>query len=64
MKRLIPYLTFACLTTFAANITFPVFAGGCSSHRNKTAEINCAKDDKECQAKKAENFDLKDITKS
>ena len=64
MKRLLPYIAFACLTSFTATTGLPVMAGGCSSHMNKKAEIKCAEDDTECQTEKAEMFDLKDSLKS
>ena len=64
MKRLIPYLAFACLTGFTATTGLPVMAGGCSSHIDKKAETKCAKNDTECQAKKASKFNLKDSLKS
>ena len=64
MKRLFPYIAFACLTGFMATTGLPVIAGGCSSHMNKKAEINCAEDDNECKNEKAEMFDLKDSLKS
>ena len=64
MKRLLPYITFACLTGFTATIGLPVMAGGCSSQMNKKAEIKCVKNDTECQAEKASKFDLKDSLKS
>jgi len=53
MKRLFPYIAFACLTGFTATTGLPVIAGGCSSHMNKKAEIKCAEDDTECQIEKA-----------
>ena len=64
MKRLIPYIAFACLTGFTATTGLPVMSGGCNSHINKKAEIKCAEDDTECQTEKAEKFDLKDSLKS
>ena len=64
MKRLFPYIVFACLTGFTATTALPVTAGGCSSHMDKKAEIKCAEDDTEFQTKKAEKFDLKDSLKS
>ena len=64
MKRLIPYIAFACLTGFTATSGLPVMAGGCNSHMNKKAEIKCAEDDTECLTEKAEMFDLKDSLKS
>ena len=64
MKRLFPYIAFACLTSFTATSGLPVMAGGCSSHMNKKAEIKCTENDAECQTEKAEKFDLKDSLKS
>ena len=58
MKRLLPFITFSCLTAFSVTSSLPVMAGGCSSHSNKASEIKCDKDDKECQTKNTENFDL------
>ena len=37
MKRLFPYIAFACLTGFTVTTGLPVMAGGCSSHMNKKA---------------------------
>ena len=64
MKRLIPYIAFACLTGLTATTGLPVIAGGCSSHMNKKAEFKCDENDTECQAEKASKFDLKDSLKS
>ena len=64
MKRLFPYIAFACLTGFTATSGLPVMAGGCRNHMNKKAEIKCAEEDTECQIEKAEKFDLKDSLKS
>ena len=64
MKKLFPYVVFACLTGFTVTTGLPVMAGGCSSHMNKKAEIKCTEDDTECQTEKAEKFDLKDSLKS
>ena len=64
MKRLFPFIAFACLTGFTSTTGLPVMAGGCSSHMNKKAEIKCAEDDTECKTEKAEMFDLKDSLKS
>ena len=64
MRRLIPYLVFAFLTSFTATSSLPVIAGGCSSHLNKTAEYKCAKDDIECQVERAEKSDFKNPIKS
>ena len=64
MKRLFPYIAFACLTSFTATAGLPVMAGGCSSHMNKKAEIKCAEDDTECQIERAEQFGSRDSLKS
>ena len=64
MKRLIPYIAFACLTAFTATNVLPVMAGGCSSNMNKKAEIKCAEDDTECQIEKAEKFESNKTVKS
>ena len=64
MKRLIPYIAFACLTGFTAVSDLPVMANGCSSHMNKSAEIICAEDDIECQLKKAEKYGLNKTVRS
>lgn len=64
MKRLIPYIAFACLTGFTATSGLPVIAGGCSNHMNKKAEIKCADDDTECKNEKAEKFDLNKTVRS
>ena len=58
MKRLIPYIAFACLIGFTATCDLPVMAGGCSSQMNKKVEIKCAEDDTECQTEKVEKFEL------
>ena len=64
MKKLLPFITFVCLTAFSATSGLPVMAGGCSNHRNKVTEINCDKDDKECQTKNTEKFDINQPIKS
>ena len=64
MKKLIPYIAFACLIGFTATSGVPVMAGGCSSHMNKKAEMKCAEDDAECQSEKAEKFELNKTLRS
>ena len=64
MKKLLPLITFTCLTAFSVTSSLPVMAGGCSSRTNKASEIKCDKDDKECQTKNAEKFDLNKAIKS
>ena len=64
MKRLIPYIVFACFTGFTATSGFPVMAGGCNSNMNKTAEIKCAEDDIECQTEKTEKYGLNKTVRS
>ena len=64
MKRLTPYITFMCLTLFAATNGLPVMAGNCSSHSKKLSEIKCDKDDTDCQTKKTEKIDFNEPLKS
>ena len=64
MTRIIPYIAFLCLTGITATSGLPVMAGGCNSHINKKAEIKCAEDDTECQAEKAEKFELNKTIRS
>ena len=64
MRRIIPYIAFLCLTGFTATSGLPVMAGGCNSQMNKKAEIECAKNDTECQIEKAEKFELNKTVKS
>ena len=64
MKRLIPYIAFACLTGFTATSGLPVMAGGCSSQINSKSEIKCTEDDTQCQNDKAEKFELNNSVRS
>ena len=64
MKRLIPYIAFACLTGFTATNGLPVMAGGCSIQMNNKAEIKCAEDNTECQNEKAEKFETNKTLRS
>ena len=64
MKKLLPFITFTCLTAFSVTSGLPVMAGGCKSHSSKASEIKCDKDDKECETKKAGKFDFKQVIKS
>ena len=64
MKRLFPYIAFACLTSFTATSGLPLIAGGCSSQMNKKVEIKCSQDDTECQTERAEKFETNKTVKS
>ena len=64
MKKLIPFIAFACLTGLTATSGIPVMAGGCSGNYNKSAKIECAEDDTECQRQKAEKLNLKETVRS
>ena len=64
MRRIIPYITFICLTGYTATSGLPLMAGSCSSHMNKKAEIKCAEDDTECQTEKAEMIELNKTIRS
>ena len=64
IKKIIPYISFFCLTGFTATSGLPLIAGRCSSHMNKEADIKCTEDDTECQTKKAEKFELNKTIRS
>ena len=64
MKKLVPYIAFACLTVFTTTSNLPVIAGVCGAHRNKTTKVKCAKNDTNCRAKQAEKSDQKSTAKS
>ena len=64
MKKIIPYITFFCLTGFAVTSSLPLMAGTCSSHMNKKEDIKCAEDDTDCQTEKAEKFELNKTIRS
>ena len=64
MRKIIPYITFFCLTGFTATSGLQVIAGGCNSHMNKKAEIKCAEDDNECLTEKADKFELNKTIRS
>ena len=64
MKRIIPYIAFACLTGFTTIRSLPVMAGGCSNQMNKKVEIKCDEDDTKCQTEKAEKFELNKTLRS
>ena len=64
MKRIITYITFACLTGLTSTSGINVMAGGCNSHMNKSVEIKCAEDDSECQTEKAAKFELNKTIRS
>ena len=64
MRRIIPYIAFLSLIGFTTTSGLPVMAGGCDSHMNKKAEIECPEDDTECQTEKAEKLELNKTTRS
>ena len=62
MKNSISPIAIVCLASFTLASNLPLHAGGCSSHKNKKAEIECQVNDTECIEKKAKkkfkNFDV------
>ena len=64
MKRLIPHIAIVCLTGLTATNSMTVMAGGCSSHMNKKAEIECAESDIDCQTEKTEKYGLNKTVRS
>ncbi len=61
MKNLLSSISFICLISLSLFTNVPLQAGGCSSHKNKKAEVECKLNDSDCIQKKAEenlkNFD-------
>jgi len=49
MTRIIPFIAFAFLTGITTIGELPVFAGGCSNHINKKAQIKCSGDEAKCE---------------
>ena len=54
MKKLFSPISVLCVLTLSISSNIPLQAGGCSSHKNKKAEIECKVNDQECIQKKAE----------
>lgn len=53
MKKIIPYIAFACMAGLTAVSGLPVYAGGCN-YKNKSSQVECGKNDKDCNANKIE----------
>tara|TARA_B100000212_G_C26938819_1_gene349315 strand:- start:22 stop:216 length:195 start_codon:yes stop_codon:yes gene_type:complete len=64
MKKFIPLVAFACLSSFFSMNGLSAIAGGCSGNHNKSAKIECAKDDIDCQKEKADKLNFKNAVKS
>ena len=64
MRKIIPFISFICLTGFTATSDLPLMAGSCSSHMDKKADIKCTEDDTECQTEKAKKFELNKTVRS
>tara|TARA_B100001093_G_scaffold17690_1_gene16066 strand:- start:156 stop:350 length:195 start_codon:yes stop_codon:yes gene_type:complete len=64
MRRIISNIAFLCLSSFTATSGLAVIAGGCNSHMNKKAEIQCTEDDSKCQNDKAKEFELNKTIRS
>tara|TARA_Y100000739_G_C20227175_1_gene292706 strand:+ start:158 stop:352 length:195 start_codon:yes stop_codon:yes gene_type:complete len=64
MKKIIPYITIACLAGYTVTSSLPVIASGCNSHMNKKAETKCAEDDIDCQSVKTEKIELNKTVRS
>tara|TARA_Y100001978_G_scaffold71563_1_gene64326 strand:+ start:326 stop:514 length:189 start_codon:yes stop_codon:yes gene_type:complete len=54
MKNFFSSISVLCLLTLSISSNIPLQAGGCSSHKNKKAEIECKINDEECIQEKAE----------
>ena len=64
MKRLIPYITFAFLTSFTVATSSPILAGGCNRQMNNIDKIKCSENNTKCQTEKAEKSISKETVES
>ena len=64
MNKLIPNIAFALLTGLTATNGISVMAGSCNSHMIKSAKIECAQDDAECQIERTGKIDLEQTSNS
>ena len=64
MSRTIPYIAFFCLSGFTAISGLPMLAGGCSNPVNENIQIDCDKNDSECQIDNSTNYELKKAIRS
>ena len=62
MRKSISSIAIGCIMSISLFSSLPLQAGGCSSHKNNKAEIECQVNDSECVEKKAKkkfkNFDV------
>ena len=62
MRKSFTLLSLLYLMSISIASTLPLQAGGCSSHKNKKAEIECKVNDSDCIQRKAKenlkNFDV------
>ncbi len=52
MSSKLSNIIYSCLTVFFVVSSIPVFAGGCIYQNNKQTNIECSKNDVECQLNK------------
>ena len=64
MKKIIPNIVILGFTFITVNSGVPLIAGGCSSHTNKNAKIECAEEDSECKKNNAEKYVLEKTLRS
>ena len=64
MKKIIPYIAFACLIGMTATNNLNTYAGGCSNHMNKSAKTECEEKDKECLQKNSDKNKFQKAIKS
>ena len=53
MKNLLGSISILFLITLSTFSNIPLQAGGCSSHKNKKAEVECRVNDEDCIQEKA-----------
>ena len=58
MKKIIFYLPFTFITSLLLSSGLEAIAGGCNSHMNKKANVECITEDAECQKDKNNDYKL------
>ena len=64
MNKIIIFATIALLTCFTGTNGKNAFAGGCNTHMNKNAKIECSEDDAQCLKNTAKNHELEKTVRS
>ena len=63
MKKVTSY-TATFLTVFTLSSGIPVLSGGCNTQMNKSAKVECSKNDSECKKKNTEKYKFDNSVRS